>query len=150
MIMVSACLAGVACRYDGGDQLIRKIQQLTEREEAVTVCPELLGGLTTPREPAEIVGGNGKDVLQGKAKVIDSTGKDVTEKYVEGAYKTLELVKSLNVDCIVLKENSPSCGSGFIYDGQFSGQKIVGEGVTTALLKQHGYNIISEQKFMEW
>jgi len=147
--LVSSCLAGVACRYNGTASLDEKIQELVEQEQAMMVCPELLGGFSTPREPAEIIGGTGKDVLAGTAKVIERSGKDVTELYIKGAYQTLEWAKKLDVSCVVLKEFSPSCGTKTIYDGNFTNQKVQGEGVTTALLQQEGYTVISEKEFME-
>lgn len=120
--LVSSCLAGVACRYNGTASLDEKIQELVEQEQAKMVCPELLGGFSTPREPAEIIGGTGKDVLAGTAKVIEKSGKDVTDLYIKGAYQTLEWAKKLNVSCVVLKEFSPSCGTQMIYDGNFANQ----------------------------
>lgn len=147
MIVVSACLAGIACRYDGNDNLIAKIEKLLQEEETVLICPEVLGGLPTPRPSAEIVGGNGDDVLDGKAKVMDKNGNDVTEAFVQGAYEALKQIKHLNPEYIILKERSPSCGSSTIYTGEFNGQKQVGYGVTTSLFKRHGFTVISEEDF---
>lgn len=147
MIVVSACLAGIACRYDGNDNLIAKIEELLQKEETVLVCPEVLGGLPTPRPSAEIIGGNGDDVLDGKAKVVDKDGNDVTEAFVQGAYKALKEIKDLNPEYIVLKERSPSCGSSIIYTGEFNGNKQEGYGVTTALFRRHGFIVISEEDF---
>ncbi|SES25380.1 Uncharacterized conserved protein YbbK, DUF523 family [Gracilibacillus ureilyticus] len=149
MILVSACLAGHNVRYDGSHQLDDSIRKLTEEGKAVTVCPELAGGFSTPREPAEILGGSGEDVLDGKAKVIEKSGRDVTELYIKGAEHTLEKAQRLQATTVVLKENSPSCGSSLIYNGEFSGQKIAGNGVTTALLKRNGIQVISETQFAE-
>ncbi|WP_127540813.1 DUF523 domain-containing protein [Paenibacillus illinoisensis] len=147
--LVSSCLAGVACRYNGTASLDEKIQELVAQEQALMVCPELLGGFSTPREPAEVIGGTGKDVLAGTAQVIERGGRDVTELYIKGAYQTLEWAKRLNVTCIVLKEFSPSCGTQAIYDGNFANHKVQGEGVTSALLRHEGYEVISEFQFME-
>ncbi|MDT3429250.1 uncharacterized protein YbbK (DUF523 family) [Paenibacillus forsythiae] len=127
--------------------MLEKIQKLAGENKAVLVCPEVMGGCPTPREPAEIVFGTGEDVLDGRAKVIDRSGREVTELFVEGAYKALETARKHNATLIVLKENSPSCGSGMIYDGHFSGNKIPGEGVTAALLRREGFKVISEQEF---
>ncbi|GLI09466.1 hypothetical protein YDYSG_54980 [Paenibacillus tyrfis] len=149
MILVSSCLAGLEVRYNGTHCLNEKLNKLVEGNKAVTICPELLGGLSTPREPAEIVGGDGDDVLDGNAKVIGKSGKDVTEFYIKGAYAALEKAKEINATIVVLKENSPSCGSSMIYNGQFVGQKVVGNGVTSALLKRNGLQVISEEQFME-
>lgn len=149
MIIVSSCLAGIECRYNGTHSLVKKIQQLVNEKKAMMVCPELLGGLSTPREPAEIIGGTGKDVLDGKASIIDESGKDVTEQYKAGAYKTLDFVKKVKATYIVLKEYSPSCGSQMIYNGSFTHTKINGEGVTAALLRKEGFKVISETEFLE-
>ncbi|MEI4804342.1 DUF523 domain-containing protein [Bacillus sp. FJAT-51639] len=149
MIVISACLAGIACRYDGNDNFVTKIQELLEKEETILICPEVLGGLPTPRMPAEIIGGNGDDVLDGNAKVIDRSGNDVTEIFIAGAYKALDQIKDLNPEYIILKERSPSCGSSVIYTGEFNGQKQDGYGVTTALFKRHGFTVISEEAFTE-
>jgi uncharacterized protein YbbK (DUF523 family) len=149
MIVVSACLAGLEVRYDGGHNLYEKIQKLVEENKAVTVCPEVLGGLPTPRIPAEIIGGNGEDVISGKAKVVDRTGKDVTAQFIKGAEETLKHAQKVGANMVVLKESSPSCGSNLIYNGEFSGKKIAGMGVTAALLRRHRIKVISETEFME-
>lgn len=149
MIVVSSCLAGLKVRYNGTHCLDERMQQLVEEKKAVTVCPELLGGLPIPREPAEIVGGDGEDVLDGKAKVISQSGKDVTEIFLKGAYSTLEEAQKLQATIVVLKENSPSCGSSMIYSGEFNGKKRAGNGVTSALLKRNGFHVISEEQFIE-
>jgi uncharacterized protein YbbK (DUF523 family) len=149
MILVSSCLAGLEVRYNGTHSLNNKIRKLVEENKAITICPELIGGFSTPREPAEIIGGNGEDVLDGKAKVVDKSGKDVTELYIKGAYATLKKAKEINATIVVLKENSPSCGSSMIYNGEFIDKKIVGIGVTSALLKRNGLKVISEEQFVE-
>jgi uncharacterized protein YbbK (DUF523 family) len=149
MILVSSCLAGLKVRYNGSHSLNNKISKLVEDNKAITICPELLGGFSTPREPAEIIGGNGEDVLDGKAKVVNKSGKDVTEFYIKGAYATLEKAKVINATIVVLKENSPSCGSSKIYNGEFIGKKVVGIGVTSALLKRNGLKVISDEQFAE-
>ncbi|GIN41374.1 MULTISPECIES: DUF523 domain-containing protein [Heyndrickxia] len=147
MILVSSCLAGLDVRYNGTNCLNDKIRKLVEENKAITICPELLGGFSTPREPAEIIGGNGEDVLDGKAKVVEKSGKDVTQLYIKGAYSTLKQAIKLNATLVVLKENSPSCGSLTIYNGEFTGKKIMGMGVTSALLKRNGIKVISEELF---
>ncbi|KIL49659.1 hypothetical protein KP78_11270 [Jeotgalibacillus soli] len=108
MILVSSCLAGLKCRYNGTDRLDHRIQELVNKKKAMIVCPELLGGFSTPRPPAEIIGGSGKDVLIGKARVVEYGGRDVKDLYIKGAYQTLELAKEHHVTDVVLKENSPS------------------------------------------
>lgn len=144
MILVSSCLAGVACRYDATSKTEEKIQSLVQQKKAMTICPEVLGGLSTPRPPAEIVGGSGEDVILGKATVVTCTGEDVTEQYVEGANRVLAIANKLQPSSIFLKENSPSCGSKAIYNGTFTGAKINGEGVTSALLRLNGFHVLSE------
>ena len=150
MIVISACLAGMKVRYDGRDNLYPKIQQLVDEKKAVTVCPEVFGGLPTPRNPAEIIGGDGEDVLDGKATVVDNTGKDVTAEFLAGAYKTLEIAKQVGATIVILKQNSPSCGSDMIYNGEFNGTKVKGVGVTTALLRRNGIEVLSEEKFLQY
>ncbi len=149
MILVSSCLAGLEVRYNGTHSLDYRISKLVGENKAVTICPELLGGFSTPREPAEIVGGDGEDVLDGKARVVEKSGSELTELYIKGAYATLEKAKKINATIVVLKENSPSCGSSMIYNGEFKGNKIVGNGVTSALLKRNGLQVISEEQFVE-
>lgn len=150
MILVSSCLAGVECRYDGRHSYIDKINQLVEEQKAIIVCPELLGGFQTPREPAEINGGTGEDVLNGNAVILTKSGENVTDLYIKGAYKTLEIAREIQADTVVLKENSPSCGKRpGIYNGSFSGQKIAGNGITAALLKREGFRVISEHQLDE-
>ncbi|SCW64478.1 Uncharacterized conserved protein YbbK, DUF523 family [Paenibacillus tianmuensis] len=150
MILVSSCLAGLEVRYNGTHCLDNKIRQLLEDNQAITVCPELLGGFSTPREPAEIVGGSGEDVLDGKAKVVEKSGRDVTELYVKGAYATLRKAQEVDATVVILKEFSPSCGSSMIYNGEFKGKKIVGNGVTTALLRRNGIQVVSEERLADF
>jgi len=148
LVLVSACLLGVNCRYNGGNvydsTLLNRIREygLTP----IPVCPEQLGGLPTPRECCEIVGGDGFDVLKGKAKVISRSGKDLTEYFVRGAYETLKIAKLLNVKKAIMKNFSPSCGCGEIYDGTFSGKKKKGWGVTSALLLLNGVEVSDNLK----
>lgn len=146
MILVSSCLAGIPCRYDGKAQPNKLICVLAEKGLACPVCPECLGGLSTPRISAEIVGGNGEDVLAGRAKVMAKNGDeyiDVSAAFIKGAYLALQAARSADADTAVLKANSPSCGYETIYDGTFSGGKREGSGVTAALLKANGIKVIS-------
>lgn len=145
LILVSACLAGLRTRYDGGDNLQEEILRLVREGKAVLACPEQLGGLSTPRLPAEIVGGNGEDVLDGKARVIDAEGKDVTNAFMKGAEETLAIARLYGASSAILKESSPSCGVMRQYDGTFSHRKIPGMGVTAALLRQNGIAVYSEE-----
>ena len=119
-IIVSACLFGCDCRYKGDNCKQEELVALAERHTLVPVCPEQLGGLPTPRNPAEICGD----------KVLSNAGKDVTKEYTKGAETALYIAKIVGADAAVLKANSPSCGKGVIYDGTFTGQKTAGDGVT--------------------
>lgn len=149
MIVISSCLAGLATRYDGSDNGRDEIARLLREGKAVLACPEQLGGLPTPRPPAEIVGGNGDDVLDGSAKVLTSGGADVTEEFVKGAWQTLKTAQTAGAKYAILKESSPSCGSTMIYDGTYSRRKQPGYGVTAALLRRHGIEVYSENNFQE-
>lgn len=142
-VMMSACLLGVRCRYDGGDSRNEAAIKLKETDQLIPVCPEEAGGLPTPRPPAEIVGGDGDDVLNGKAKVMTVDGIDVTAAYLKGAHHALKVAQSHGATHVILKARSPSCGCGDIYDGTFSGTLTSGDGVTTALLKRHGITVAS-------
>ncbi|MBG9456530.1 hypothetical protein ABE61_21570 [Lysinibacillus sphaericus] len=149
MILISACLAGLKVRYNGTASLDERIQKLVLENKALTVCPEIMGGFSTPREPAEIVGGDGEDVLDGKASVVEISGRDVTELYLKGAYATLHKALEIGATKVVLKEYSPSCGSAMIYNGDFNGTKLGGVGVTTALLRRNNIVVFSEEDFLE-
>ncbi|HBS57754.1 MAG: DUF523 domain-containing protein [Bacillota bacterium] len=149
MIMLSACLAGVDCRYDGGHNLRPHYKQLWQDGRAILVCPESLGGLCIPRPPAEITGGDGHDVLAGHARVKNRQGTDITEAFLHGAEKVLQLAKKHRVTAALLKERSPSCGATRIYDGTFSGAIRYGMGVTAALLQQNGIAVYSEENHPE-
>ena len=144
VIAVSSCLLGFCVRYDGQHQLYTPLKELYEAGKVVSICPEVFGGLPTPRAPAEIVGGNGEDVLLGQAKIIDSQGIDVTQPFVRGAEIALKKVQDLNISLVVLKANSPSCGSQQIYSGEFNGSLKAGMGVCAALFKQNNIQILDE------
>lgn len=145
MFLVSACLVGVKCRYDGTDAFSKETTELLSEFVLIPICPEQLGGLPTPRERCEIVGGDGFDVLNGKARVLSESGLDLTEKFLKGAYETLRIAKMLNVKRAILKDFSPSCGVNKIYDGTFSGKTKSGVGVTTALLILNGVEVSKEK-----
>lgn len=147
MILVSACLTGLCCKYNGDSNYNEKVYKLVEIKKAIPFCPEQLGGLPTPRDPSEIVNGDGKDVLSGKAKVINSSNEDVTEKFIKGAKESLKLAKTMGVKKAILKSRSPSCGCGMIYDGTFSGRKKKGNGVTAELFMQNGIEVITEEEY---
>lgn len=147
MILISSCLAGLATRYDGRDNYHEEIAILLKQGKAILVCPEQLGGLPTPRLPAEIVGGNGTNVLDSKAKVMTVDHHDVTSEFIRGAEQTLKIARSVNAKYAILKESSPSCGSNFIYDGTYTKNKQPGFGVTSALLRCNGIEVYSEINF---
>ena len=143
--LVSDCLLGVNCRYDGKNTLEPKLLELLKKDQIILICPEQLGGLTTPREPAWIVGGEGTDVLKGSAKVISRSGRDVTQNFRAGAGEALKLAKLFGVKCAILKSKSPSCGCGGIRE-PFSFDKLkCGDGVTAAILKKNGIKVVSEE-----
>lgn len=150
---ISGCLSFFNCRYDGKGfndfdlskaEAILKKELNTDKIEFYPICPEQLGGLSTPRIPSEIIGGDGKDVWNGKAKVISKEGKDVTENFKKGALEVLNFAQKFDIKAFLLKEKSPSCGSNTIYAGKFDGSKKDGVGVTTALLEKHGIKVISD------
>lgn len=136
-IIVSACLLGIHCRYNGECSADERILPLFEEHELIPVCPEQLGGLSTPRDPDEIKDG----------KVFDSQGIDNSEYFKRGAEEVLKITKLFGAKCAVLKERSPSCGSFFIYDGTFTGKVIPGEGITSSLLRKNGIIVFSEENF---
>ncbi len=141
--LCSACLLGMNCRYDGDNKQNAKIIELAKKDVLVPICPEQLGGLPTPREPAE-TSGDSSQVFIKKAKVVTKSGVDVTDNFIKGAKEVLKIVKLFDIKEAILKQRSPSCGCGRIYDGTFSGKVIAGYGVTAALLKNNGVKVISE------
>jgi uncharacterized protein YbbK (DUF523 family) len=147
MILVSACLCGMCTTWKSDANTIEEIKSLLAEGKCIPLCPEQLGGLPTPRPPAEISGGSAEDVLDGKARVLRQDGTDVTDCFIRGAEETLKIAKLLNPETIILKENSPSCGVAYVYDGTHTGKRIPGAGITTALLKRHGFKVISEKKY---
>ena len=132
--VISACLCGVPCRYDGKIKADGECVKLYEDGKAVLVCPEVMGGLTTPRTACEIVGD----------KVVSKTGEDKTKQYKNGAVAVLALCKLHGIKKAILKEKSPSCGCEFVYDGTFTGNLIKGKGVTAALLIQNGIDTVAK------
>jgi uncharacterized protein YbbK (DUF523 family) len=147
-ILISPCLIGIRTRWDESCEEIEALIDLVKSGQAVFLCPEQLGGLTTPREPAETERGKtAKDVLNGDAKVLTKTGKDVTNQFVGGAHRILEFCQRLGVEVAILKSDSPSCGSKQTYDGSFTDTKIVGRGITAELLEQNGIKVYNEKNF---
>jgi len=147
--LVSACLLGVNCRYDGRNNLNEKVMRLVEKEVLIPVCPEQLGGFETPREPMRIIGGTGPEVLDGKARVMNRSNKDVTENLLRGAEEISKIARSLSVKEAILKARSPSCGCGKIHSGAFPDRLVEGDGVTAALLKRSGIRVITEDGLRE-
>jgi len=137
MKIVSACLADYKCNWKGESKPNDKVIELVKRGEAIPVCPEQLGGLTTPRQPAE----------QRGDKVFTKDGKNVTEYFVRGAHEVLRIAVMYNCTEAILKSKSPSCGCGQTYDGSFSGTLIRGNGITTDLLKANGIKVYTEEDF---
>ena len=135
-ILVSACLYGNVCRYKGDSCFNEKVSALGQDNVLIPVCPEQLGGLPTPRHPAERVGD----------KIISDVGVDVTGEYTRGAKFAVEIAKANNVDYCVMKANSPSCGKGVIYDGTFTGGKTSGNGLTTEMLLKEGFKVFTEDE----
>ena len=137
-IIVSACLAGEKCRYDGKSKANAAIVKLVKEKNAIPVCPEVLGGLPVPRERAESEAGDGNSVLEGKSRVINFSGDDVTEEYIKGAHEVLKSAQKQNVKRAILKSKSPSCGVTIIVKHN---QPDAGMGVTAALLRKYGISL---------
>ena len=133
-ILVSACLLGAACKYSGGDNLCPQVAAMAQDHALVPVCPEQLGGLPTPRTPAERQGD----------RVITKDGRDVTDAYLRGAQEAFKLTKLFGCDTAILKARSPSCGARAIYDGSFTGTVVPGDGVTAELLQASGIRVLTE------
>lgn len=131
-LIVSACLCGMAVRYDGRNCTDEELRELWRRGEVLAVCPECMGGLPLPREPAE---------RQEDGRVLDRLGRDVTAAFEEGAEQVLRLCREQGITRAILKEGSPSCGCSMIYDGSFSGVRVPGEGITAALLRENGIEV---------
>lgn len=147
-ILISACLLGERVRYDGGsaEAASERLDRWRIEGRLVPFCPEVAGGLPVPRPPAEIVGGDGLAVLRSEARVEVESGRDVTEPFLEGAREALREARARGVRLAILKDGSPSCGSGYVYDGSFSGASRAGRGVTTALLEENGIRVFDEKQ----
>ena len=141
-LLVSACLLGGRVRYDGGDKLLASelLERWAEEGRVVPFCPEVAGGLAVPRAPEEIQAGG---------RVIDASGADVTAAFEEGARQALALAQAERCRFALLTDGSPSCGSSFVYDGSFSGTRVSGMGVTTALLERHGIRVFAPERIVE-
>lgn len=134
--LCSACLLGVMCRYDGKSKPDKKVLKLAKKEILIPICPEQLGGLPTPREKSERLNG----------KVLTESGKDITENFERGAKEALRIAQFFEIKEAILNSESPSCGSGKIHDGTFSGKIIKGDGVTTELLKKNGIRVTPQEE----
>lgn len=151
-VLISSCLLGNPVRYDGrgvphGDAILARWR---EEGRVVAVCPEVAGGMPIPRPPAEIdPGENAASVLAGRARVVAVTGDDVTAPFVRGAHEALAAAQARGIRMAVLKEGSPSCGSGYVYDGHFAGRRQPGMGVTAQLLRGAGVHVFSEHQWAE-
>lgn len=143
-ILISGCLLGLNCKFNGGNNLNEDCVALKEKHTLIPICPEQLGGLATPRAASEIINGTGVDVLSGEAKVMDLVGIDETQGFIRGAVETLKIFKMLDCDIAVLKARSPSCGCGKIYDGTFSGNLRDGNGVAAELLLRNEIKVLNE------
>ncbi|MFN2389763.1 MAG: DUF523 domain-containing protein [Actinomycetota bacterium] len=144
-VLVSACLAGRPCRFDGSAAPTDQVGRLVAGGQAILMCPEELGGLGTPRPPAEIVGGDGADVLAGRARIVTREGRDVTSEYLTGARAALDAARRGGAERAILKARSPSCGCSAVYDGSFTGTLRPGDGVTAALLRANGVVVSTDE-----
>ena len=143
MIIISACLMGVPCRYNGEDFPLPELRGFIGNNKALSVCPEVLGGLPVPRSPCEI------KKIGTEISVFGKDGKDYTEEFYLGAKKVLEICKKNNIKSAVLKAKSPSCGCGKIYDGTFSGRLIDGNGICAELLLKNGISVYTEETWKD-
>ncbi len=147
MILVSACLLGIDCKYSGKNNYDDELKKFLKDKEYILVCPEQLGGLSTPRRPSEIIDGEGNDVLEGKCKVKNNDKEDLTKEFIKGARETLKIAELYGANIAILKSRSPSCGSQNIYNGEFNGKIKEGKGVTTALLMDKGILVLNEENY---
>lgn len=143
MYFVSACLVGVNCRYDGKNSYSKKVTEFLSDKEYIALCPEELGGLSTPRVPCSFKGGTGEDILLGNAKIIDANKKDKTSEFVHGAERSLKVIREKDITHAILKERSPSCGVREVY---INGKRVEGMGVTAALFNRESIIIISDEE----
>lgn len=144
MYIISACLCGVNCKYNGNNNINERCLKLFKEGKAVLVCPEQLGGLSTPRNPVEL-DNVASEIIEGNGRAINNKGEDVTKPFLNGAYETLKIAKELGATKAILKEGSPSCGANFVYDGTFTGNKIKGKGITAQLLENAGITVFSDE-----
>lgn len=144
-VIVSACLLGTCCNHEGRASSRPRVARLAENTRLVPICPEVVGGLSTPRPAAEISGGDGADVLDATARVRTAAGDDVTDAYLRGAAAAVELARATGATRAVLKARSPSCGAVDVYDGTFSRSLHASSGVTAAALRAAGIDVVSDE-----
>ena len=145
MILVSACLAGMKSTFKNKSKTNKKVVRLVKEGKAIPICPEQLGGLSTPRSGARIITGNGEDVLDNKSKVMTDDGTDVTNQYLQGAYETLKIVRRFDANTIITLQGSPSCGNERTQGGEKVRKRTKGDGVTVALLKRNGIKVLTQK-----
>ncbi|MBN1572158.1 MAG: DUF523 domain-containing protein [Deltaproteobacteria bacterium] len=143
MYFVSACLVGENCRYDGNNSYSKRVTEFLSDKEYIAMCPEELGGLTTPRAPSSFIGGTGEDVLLGSAKIIDADKKERTREFIKGAERSLSAIRERGITHAILKERSPSCGVREVY---LKGKRVEGMGVTAALFTRESIVILSDEE----
>ncbi|HWP98305.1 MAG TPA: DUF523 domain-containing protein [Syntrophomonadaceae bacterium] len=148
MKLISACLLGVNCKYNGKNNDNPDLRKRLEDENVILICPEQLGGLPSPRLPSEIVQGDGGDVLEGKSVVLSKSGQDLSSYFIKGAQAALRIAQEQKPDLVILKSRSPSCGVGWIYDGSFASHLRPGNGVAAEVLSRAGYKIISDEDYL--
>ena len=141
MILISACLVGINCKYNGKNNYNEKALELVKSGKAIPICPEQLGGLTTPRNPSEI------KIINNKRYVINNQNEDVTEQFVRGANEVLKLAKELDVEKVILQSRSPSCGVGKIYSGNFDKKLIDGNGILAQMLIENNIEVIDIEEY---
>lgn len=150
-ILVSACLMGFKVRYNGSDKplVAKTLARWQQEQRLVTHCPELAAGLATPRLPAELNGGDGREALSARASILESDGRDVTQTYILAAWLALKTAQENDCRFALMTDGSPTCGSMKIYDGNFAGKTLPGQGVAAALLRQHGVEVYAEHQLSE-
>jgi uncharacterized protein YbbK (DUF523 family) len=144
-LLISGCLAGLSCRYDGGSLPHPSLDDLKMQYDLIPVCPEQTGGLSTPRIPNELQA-SATEILSGRGKVKNQAGEDCTQQFIRGATETVYIVRLLEIKIALLKDGSPSCGKNRVYDGSFSGKSITGRGITAEMLHKEGVDIYSEDE----
>ena len=148
MILISACLCGVNCKYNHENNSHPFFIELIKTGQAIPICPEQLGGLPTPRPACEILNGTGREVLEGTADVVGKDGQVLTAQFIRGAQETLKVAHLVHATTAILKGRSPSCGVNIIYDGTFTSRIIPGDGVTAAFLRESGVQVLSDEQFL--